>query len=190
MTIDKTAPTLYSDCASEHPVLKDLSPKPYCPHLQERRMNCCSTVDSSGSEAPVLAHLCLDSNEASDIPMMSSVRPSDHPVLLRSPAPLLPIIRRIYKMDCRFIRWCQLQFCLLHSVPSTPTLAYRVASVHPTMSFLFLSFLILMFFFNLAYVIFASLGPRNVYKDMLNNMISPIDHVVMNHQNHTRNYGI
>jgi hypothetical protein len=33
---------------------------------------------------------------------------------------------------------------------------------------------------------FASLGPRNVYKGMLNNMVSPIDHVVMNHQNHTR----
>jgi hypothetical protein len=32
----------------------------------------------------------------------------------------------------------------------------------------------------------ASLGPRNVYKDILNNMVSPIDHVVMNHQNHTR----
>jgi hypothetical protein len=35
-------------------------------------------------------------------------------------------------------------------------------------------------------VIFASLEPRNVYKDMLNNMVSHIDHVVMNHQNHTR----
>jgi hypothetical protein len=32
------------------------------------------------------------------------------------------------------------------------------------------------------------LGPRNVYKDMLNNMVSPIviDHVVVNHQNQTR----
>jgi hypothetical protein len=29
------------------------------------------------------------------------------------------------------------------------------------------------------------LGPRNVYKDMLNNNVSPIDHVVMNHQNQT-----
>jgi hypothetical protein len=33
----------------------------------------------------------------------------------------------------------------------------------------------------LACGILASLGPRNVYKDMLNNMVSPIDHVVMNH---------
>jgi hypothetical protein len=32
----------------------------------------------------------------------------------------------------------------------------------------------------------ASLGPRNVYKNMLNNMVSHIDHVVMNHQNHTQ----
>jgi hypothetical protein len=37
---------------------------------------------------------------------------------------------------------------------------------------------------------FAFLGPRNVYKDMLNNMVSPIDHVVMSHQNHTRTIGI
>jgi hypothetical protein len=33
----------------------------------------------------------------------------------------------------------------------------------------------------LACGILASLGPRNVYNDMLNNMVSPIDHVVMNH---------
>jgi hypothetical protein len=33
------------------------------------------------------------------------------------------------------------------------------------------------------------LGPRNVYKDMLNNMVSLIDHVVMNHQNQTRTNG-
>jgi hypothetical protein len=38
----------------------------------------------------------------------------------------------------------------------------------------------------LACGIFASMGPRNVYKDVLNNMVSPIDHVVMNHQNQTR----
>jgi hypothetical protein len=41
----------------------------------------------------------------------------------------------------------------------------------------------------LACDILASLGPRNVYKDMLNNMVSPIDHVVMNRQNQTRTNG-
>jgi hypothetical protein len=41
----------------------------------------------------------------------------------------------------------------------------------------------------LACGILASLGPRNVYKDMLNNVVSPIDHVVMNHQNQTRTNG-
>jgi hypothetical protein len=46
-----------------------------------------------------------------------------------------------------------------------------------------------LFFLVLACGIFASLGHRNVYKDMLNNMVSPIDHVVMNHQNHTRTNG-
>jgi hypothetical protein len=43
---------------------------------------------------------------------------------------------------------------------------------------------------NLACDIFASLGRRSVYKDMLNNVVSPIDHVVMNHQNQTRTNGI
>jgi hypothetical protein len=41
--------------------------------------------------------------------------------------------------------------------------------------------------FILACVIFASLGPRNVYKDMLNNMVSPFGHVFMNHQNQNSN---
>jgi hypothetical protein len=43
---------------------------------------------------------------------------------------------------------------------------------------------------NFACGILAYLGPRNVYKNMLNNMVSPIDHVVMNHQNQTRTNGI
>jgi hypothetical protein len=42
----------------------------------------------------------------------------------------------------------------------------------------------------LACGIFASLGPRNVYKDMLSNMVSLICHVVINHQNQTRTNGI
>jgi hypothetical protein len=40
---------------------------------------------------------------------------------------------------------------------------------------------------NLVYGFLASLGPRNVYKDMLNKMVSLNDHVVMNHQNQTPN---
>jgi hypothetical protein len=55
---------LYTDGASDHPVLKDSSPKPYCPHLRDHRMNRCSIIGSSGAEAPVLVHLYLDSNEA------------------------------------------------------------------------------------------------------------------------------
>jgi hypothetical protein len=70
-----------------------------------------------------------------------------------------------------------------------------VPSVHPTVYFLFLSLLgfdprKIDYLLNLACDIFSSLGPRNVYKDMLNNIVSPIDHVVMNHQNHTRTNGI
>jgi hypothetical protein len=44
----------------------------------------------------------------------------------------------------------------------------------------------MIYFHILACGIFASMGPTNVYKNMLNNMVSPIDHVVMNHKNHTR----
>jgi hypothetical protein len=41
-------------------------------------------VGSCGAEDFVLAHLYLDSNWASDRPTVSSLRPSDHPVLLSS----------------------------------------------------------------------------------------------------------
>jgi hypothetical protein len=41
-------------------------------------------VGSSGAKDFVLARLCLDSNWASDRPTVSSLRPSDHPVLLSS----------------------------------------------------------------------------------------------------------
>jgi hypothetical protein len=69
-----------------------------------------------------------------------------------------------------------------------------VPPVHTTVCFLFLSLLgfdpsKIDYLLNLACDIFASLGPRRVYKDMLNNMVSPIDHVVMNHQNQTRTNG-
>jgi hypothetical protein len=80
-SVDTTALTLCSDGASYHPVLKDSSPKPYCPHLRDRRMNRCSTVSSSGAEALVLARLCLDSNEVSNRPTVSPLRPSVHSVL-------------------------------------------------------------------------------------------------------------
>jgi hypothetical protein len=41
-------------------------------------------VGSSGVEGFVLARLCIDSNWALDRPTVSSLRPSDHPVLLSS----------------------------------------------------------------------------------------------------------
>jgi hypothetical protein len=72
-----------------------------------------------------------------------------------------------------------------------PTLAIWVLSVHPMVTSLFLSSSVLTFdLLILVCDILASLGPRSVYKDMLNNMVSPIDHVVMNHQNQTRTNGI
>jgi hypothetical protein len=85
------------------------------------------------------------------------------------------------------------------NVPSRPTIAptlvILVLSVHPMISFLFLSLLSfdprkIDYLLNLACGIFAFLGPINVYKGMLNNMVSPTDHVVMNHQNYTQTNGI
>jgi hypothetical protein len=65
-----------------------------------------------------------------------------------------------------------------------------VLSVHPMVCFLYLYLLgfdprKIDYLLNL-----ASLGPMNVYKDTLNNMVSPINLVVMNQRNHTRTNGI
>jgi hypothetical protein len=84
---------------------------------------------------------------------------------------------------------------VLPSEPTRPTiappLAIWVPSVHPTVYFLLLSCSVLTLdLLMLACGILASLGPRSVYKDMLNNKVSPNDHVVMNHQNQTRTNGI
>jgi hypothetical protein len=38
-------------------------------------------------------------------------------------------------------------------------------------------------------IVVTSMRPRNIYKGMLNNMVSIIDHVVMNHQNHPQTFG-
>jgi hypothetical protein len=107
-------------------------------------------VGSSGAEGLVLVRPCLDSNWASDRPMVSSLRPSDHPVLLAS---------------LRFL--CKTRPTLLEnglsvhptvlrvstSVPTrltiAPTLAILVPLVHPTVSFSF-------FFFVSSTWIFAS----------------------------------
>jgi hypothetical protein len=94
---------------------------------------------------------------------------------------------------------------LLHSVPSTPTLALGCHRFIRRCHFLFSCvfdfgstchllepsyncFITLKidYLLNLACVIMALIvvtfmGPINAYKDMLDNMVSPIDHVVMNH---------
>jgi hypothetical protein len=50
-------------------------------------------VGSSSAEGFVLARLCMNSNWASDIPTGSTLRPSDHPVLLSSLL-FLQLVRR------------------------------------------------------------------------------------------------
>jgi hypothetical protein len=152
-------------------------------------------VGSSSDEEVVLACLCLDSNRALDRPdgvLTQTVRSFGATVFAALPP---QFIRRIYKMDRRFIRRCQLHFasCVVYQLHRR--YAPMVPLVHPTLCFVFLFFRgfdpsKIDYLLNLACGILASLGPRNVYKDMLNNMVSPIDHVVMNHQNHTQTNGI
>jgi hypothetical protein len=70
---------------------------------------------------------------------------------------------------------------LLRSVPTTPTLAPMVPSVHPTVSIPCFLASFTCFFASL--IVVAFMGPRYVYKDMLDNVVSPITWVSMNHQN-------
>jgi hypothetical protein len=72
-------------------------------------------------------------------------------------------------------------FGLLRSVPSAPTLASWVPSVHPTVAFPCFLASLTCFFASL--IVVASMGPRYVYKDMLDNEVSPITCVSINHQN-------
>jgi hypothetical protein len=124
---------------------------------------------------------------------VSSLRPSNHLVLLSS----LLFLCNSSDTTRKSVHPTVPLFS--PSVPTHPTIApmlvIYVPSVHPTVCFLFLSCSVLTlekidYLLNLSCGILASLGPRNVYKYMLNNMVSPIDHVVMNHQNQTRTNGI
>jgi hypothetical protein len=181
----------YNDSASVHPVLKDASPKRLCMLLRDRQVDR-RYILTKASVHPVLK--------------ASSWRFS---VLIQAER---PIDRRCPHSD-RWIIWC---YCLRCSSSATRPMLLEIGpSVHLTVprvftqctnsfddctdacyigtigssndvfSFSFLS----CFLLNSACDILASLGPRNVYKDMLNNMVSPIDHVVMNHQNQTRTNG-
>jgi hypothetical protein len=122
---------------------------------------------------------------------VSSLGPSDHPVVLS-------LLLFLCNLSGASTKWTVSSSDVVNLVLSaaqctnyTDAYAPMVPSFHPTVCFLFLSLLgfdprKIDYLLNLACVILASLGPRNVYKDMLNNMVSLIDHVVMNHQNHTR----
>jgi hypothetical protein len=78
-------------------------------------------------------------------------------------------------------------FGMLRSVPSTLTLAPMVPSVHPTVRFSCFLASLTCFFASL--IVVASMGPRYVYKDMLDNVVSPIACVSMKDQMATREGG-
>jgi hypothetical protein len=66
------------DSALKSPLLASTRP------LDRLTLHLDQGVGSSGAEGFVLAHLCMNSNWVSDRPTVSSLRPSDHPVLLSS----------------------------------------------------------------------------------------------------------
>jgi hypothetical protein len=115
--------------------------------------------------------------------MVSSLRPSDHPVLLSS-------LLFLCNSSGASTKWTIGSFDGANFIlPLAQCTNYTDRpSVHPTVCFLFLYLLgfdprKIVYLLNLACDIFASLGPISVYKDMLNNVVSPIDHVDnMNHQ--------
>jgi hypothetical protein len=94
----------------------------------------------------------------------------------------------------RFIRRC-LGFHLVTNSSDDCTDACYLGTVGSSDSVFSFPFLLgfdprkIDYLLNLACGIVPSLRPRSVYKDMLNNMVSPNDHVVMNHQNQTRTNG-
>jgi hypothetical protein len=113
---DKTAPTLYTNGASVHPMLKTPQPSrrsllAFMRPSDRPTLPLDQGVGSSSAEDFVLARLCLDSNWASDRPTVSSLRSSDHPVLLSS----LGIGPSVHPT-------VSTSFCMLRSVPTTPML--------------------------------------------------------------------
>jgi hypothetical protein len=148
-------------------------------------MNRCSTIGSSGATALVLACLCLVQTWSLDRPMVPSNGLLVHPTLLTS------LICLFYSSErCRWrtngsSNHANL-FQPLHSVPRYCQFIRRC---------LFFSLLgfdpwKINYLLILACGIFASMGIRNVYKHMLNNLVSLIDHVVINHQNQTWTKGL
>jgi hypothetical protein len=189
---------LYTDGASVHPVLKTSRPKHLCMLLCDRRIDRCFLLTK------VSVHPVLKGSSWRVSVLIQTKRRIDQRYPFSD--------RRIIRCYCLRFFFSATRPTLLKNGPSVhptvpwfspsvptrptiaPTLAIYVPSVHPTVSFSFLFFLVfdswkIDYLLNLACGILASLGPRNVYKNMLDNMVSLIDHVVMNHQNQTPTNG-
>jgi hypothetical protein len=130
---------------------------------------------------------------SSDRLTVEPTRPSIHLVLL-IPArwPLLALLSSSDATRKRTVsssnNLCKLS--LLHAVYPFIRHLGNGPSVHPTVPYS--SLLIfgldpwkIYYLLILTCDIFAPMRSRNVYKDMINNIVSPIDHVVMYHHNHT-----
>jgi hypothetical protein len=145
---DRTTPTLCTDGASVHLVLKDFSPNCLCLFLHNRRIDRCFPL-TKALVHPVLKSLswrvCVFIQTRHRIDQRCPM--SDHPVL---PSLLL----FLFHSSCATRKHtvgssdgpCKTGLPS-RSVPSAPTLAPMVPSVHPTVS---LSFL----FFSIWHVVF------------------------------------
>jgi hypothetical protein len=111
-----------------------------------------------------------------------------------SVAPALCLDSSIHRIDQRYPHLDRrLSDALCFAASSLliyPAQLENLESVHSTVLVLFSLLRSVPNLLILSCDIFASIGPRNVYKDMLNNLFSPIYHVVINHQNQTQTNGI
>jgi hypothetical protein len=195
---DTTVLMLYTDGALVHPVLKTPQPSRVCKLSRDRRIDrrflltkasvhpvlktsswrifvliqteCRIDRQCPRSDRRIIRCYCLCCSSSAIHLMHLGIGASIHPTVSTS-----------------FFSAAQ---CTNYTDANAP----MVPSVHLTVCSLFLSLLgfdprKINYLLNLACDILASLGPRNVYKDMLNNMVSLINLVVMNHQNQTRTNG-
>jgi hypothetical protein len=91
-------------------------------------------VGSSGAEGFILERICIVQTWSSDRPMLQSNRPSVHPVLLCSQLQLRNSSNTTRMWDAGSSDGAN-SAGLLHSVPTTPTLASRVPLVDPMVPF-------------------------------------------------------
>jgi hypothetical protein len=148
------------------------------------------TCEVTLSKTQPCSHLCIDLNKASDRPTVSPLRPSDHPMLLSPHLLLCNSSDATRKWTVGSSDGTLVFTQCTNSSDDCTDACYlgTVGSSDGVLSFSFLSC-----FWHLKNRLSSQFDMWYfgiLDKDMLNNLVSRIDHVVMNHQNQTRNNGI